>query len=310
MTLANAIESANLAGHLTSSFMMKWIFASAAVAGLALTALWPSLAAENAAVPNFGMDSKVGWIAGVPMSEEPIGDDFLPPPSGPGPVMSDKDHPYIDNQFAVRTGKQPTFHVADLSNPILQPWVREELRKVNQRVLAGEAVYTPKERCWPIGVPGLLLYPVTPVYFLQTPKEVVLVWEEDHMVRHVYLTDRHSANVKPSWFGESIGHYENGDTLVVDTVGLNDRTFVDSYRTPHTTQLHVVERYRIVDGGKALDVSVHVEDPGAFTVAWNARQHYRRATDGPLTESSCAENNADFLQYDVEPIPQAKKADF
>jgi hypothetical protein len=50
----------------------------------------------------------------------------------------------------------------------------------------------------------------------------VLIWEEDHMVRHIYLTDKHSPDVKPSWFGESIGHYENGDTLVVDTVGLSD----------------------------------------------------------------------------------------
>jgi hypothetical protein len=54
------------------------------------------------------------------------------------------------------------------------------------------------------------------------------------MIRHIYLTDEHSPNVKPCWFGESIGHYENGDTLVVDTIGLNTRTFVDSYQTPHT----------------------------------------------------------------------------
>ena len=79
----------------------------------------PASVAQNA-VPNFGMDAKVGWVAGVPESNEPIGDDFLPPPEGPGPVMSDKDHPYIDNTYATRTGQQPTFHVADLSNPILQ----------------------------------------------------------------------------------------------------------------------------------------------------------------------------------------------
>ena len=283
--------------------------ASAAFA-CAAVALWPALAAETSSIPNFGMDSRVGWIAGVPMSDEPIGDDFLPPPSGPGPVISDKDHPYIDNQFAVRTGKQPTFHVADLSSPILQPWAREELRKVNERVLAGEAVFTPKERCWPIGVPGWLLYPVTPVYFLQTPKEVVLIWQEDHMVRHIYLTDKHSANVKPSWFGESIGHYENGDTLVVDTVGLNTRTFVDQFRTPHTEKLHVVERYRIIEDGKALEAIATVEDPGAFTTSWRAMQRYRRAEQGPMIENVCAENNASYFGLPVEPIPTADKPDF
>jgi len=290
----------------------KHLTAGAALAAFvaACAALMSASAAENAKVPNFGMDSRIGWIAGVPQSDEPIGDDFLPPPSGPGPVTSDKDHPYIDNQFAVRTGKQPTFHVADLSNPILQPWVREELRKVNQRVLAGEAVFTPKERCWPIGVPGWLLYPVTPVYFLQTPKEVVLIWQEDHMARHIYLTDKHSANVKPSWFGESIGHYENGDTLVVDTIGLNTRTFVDQFRTPHTEQLHVVERFRLIEDGKAIEAIATVEDPGAFTTPWRGMQRYRRVEQGPMLENVCAENNSGYFGLAVEPIPTAGNPDF
>lgn len=270
----------------------------------------PASAAQNPPIPNFAPDNTIGWIAGVPTSDEPIGDDFLPPPSGPGPVISEKDHPYIDNEFAVRTGKQPTFHVADLNNPILQPWTREELRKVNQRVLAGEAVFTPKERCWPIGVPAFLLYPVAPVYFLQTPKEVVLIWQEDHMVRHIYLTGKHSANVKPSWFGESIGHYESGDTLVVDTIALNTRTFVDQFRTPHTEKLHVIERFHLIDGENAMEASAYVEDPGAFTTPWSAMQRYRRVKQGPMPEGVCAENNAGYFGYNLEPIPQADKPDF
>ena len=179
--------------------------------------------ADDRAIPNFSPDLRTGWIAGVQNSDEPIGDDFLPTPPelGPGPVASDKAHPYIDNAMARRTGKQPTNRVADLSNPILQPWVRDELRKLNARSLTQPMLWTPKERCWPIGVPGFLLYPVTPVYFLQTPTKVVLIWEEDHMARHIYLTDKHSENLKPSWFGKSIGHYENGDTLVVDTIGID-----------------------------------------------------------------------------------------
>jgi hypothetical protein len=282
--------------------------AAGAVAAALLA--WPAAGADNSAIPNFSPDSRTGWVAGVPDGVSPIGQDFLQPPSGPGPVTFDRAHPYVDSAIARKTGAQPTLRIADLSNPILQPWVREELRKANARALTAVVMFTPKERCWPIGVPGFLLYPVTPVYFLQTPNEVVMIWEEDHMARHVYLTDRHSANVKPSWFGESIGHYENGDTLVVDTIGLNTRTFVDSYRTPHTDQLHVVERFRIVDGGKALEVNVHVEDPGAFTVPWNAMQRYRRVEQDPMREAVCAENNAKFFNYDVEPIPQADKPDF
>ena len=276
----------------------------------ALTTLLPAFAAEQSPVPNFGMDARLGWVAGVPDSKEPIGDDFLPPPSGPGPVESDPAHPYIDNNYANRTGQQPTFHVADLNSPILQPWAREELRKVNTRVLDGEAVYTPKERCWPIGVPGWMLYPVTPVYFLQTPNVVTLIWQEDHMVRHIYLTDKHSPNVKPSWFGESIGHYENGDTLVVDTIGLNTRTYVDQFRTPHTEQLHVVERYRLIDGGKAIEAIATVEDPGAFTTVWRGLQHYRQVEQGPMQENVCAENNSHPFELATEPVPTAAKPDF
>jgi hypothetical protein len=269
----------------------------------------PASAAENA-IPNFGMDSRVGWIAGVPNSNEPIGDDFLPPPEGPGPVVSDKDHPYIDNTYATRTGGQPTFHVADLASPILLPWAREYLRKVNERVLAGEPVFTPKERCWPIGVPAFLLYPVTPVYFLQTPDVVTIIWQEDHMVRHVYMNREHSGHVTPSWFGESVGHYEGGDTLVVDTVGLNTKTFVDQFRTPHTEQLHVVERFRILPGGNALEATATVEDPGAFTAAWRGVQRYRRVSQGPMIENNCAENNSAYFGMNVEPIPTASTADF
>ena len=90
------------------------------------------------------------------------------------------------------------------------------------------------------------------------------------MVRRVYLTDRHSPDVKPSWFGESIGHYENGDTLVVDTIGLNTRTFVDNYRTPHTDRLHVVERFKLMPDVKSIEVTVTVDDPGAAGASGSA----------------------------------------
>jgi len=135
----------------------------------------PAMGQEGAAVPDFSPNSRTGWIAGVPDGVSPIGQDFLQPPSGPGPVTFDKTHPYLDTAAARRAKAQPTLRVADLSNPILRPWVREELRKVNERALTAIVMFTPKERCWPIGVPGFLLYPVTPVYFVQTPKEVVMI---------------------------------------------------------------------------------------------------------------------------------------
>ena len=102
-------------------------------------------------------------------------------------------------------------------------------------------------------------------------------WGQDFQMRRVYLNVPHSADPKPSWYGESgQSRYENSDTLVVDTIGMNDRTYIDNYRTPHTAQLHVVERFKLLPGGDALEVKVHVEDPGAFTTPWNAIQRYRR----------------------------------
>ena len=79
----------------------------------------------------------------------------------------------------------------------------------------------------------------------------------------------------PSWYGESVGHYE-GDTLVIDTIGLNDRTTIDNFRTPHTDKLHVAEYWKLAEGGEILEVTVRVDDPGTFNAPWSAIQRYRR----------------------------------
>jgi hypothetical protein len=267
-----------------------------------VAALSPALAEPNAPIPNFAPDSVTGWLKGP-------GDEFLLPSSGPGPVRSDPARPYVSNAVA----RQETVKIADLTNPILQPWVVEQMRKANDEVLAGKVGFTARSRCWPHGVPGFLLYPVHPIFFIQTPKEVLMSWGQDFQLRRVYLDVPHSANPRPSWYGESVGHYENGDTLVVDTIGLNDKTYVDNYRTPHTTQLHVVERFKLIDGDDTLEVNVRVEDPGAFTMPWNAVQRYRRdhrPAEVPLHEMVCAENNGDHFSQGLYPIPKADKPDF
>src|SRR5258708_213884 len=274
------------------------LFLTGALAALCLGAA-PPFAAEGP--PNFAPDNATAWVPG-----RPTGDDFLPPASGPGPVMSVKDHPYVPNGG----GRQPTYRVADLTNPILQPWAIERMRKANDAVLAGKVPYITRERCWPAGVPGFTVYTrVQPIYFLQSPKQVVIINELNAQVRHIYLDVPHSAHPTPSWYGESVGHYA-GDELVIDTIGLNDKTFVDNYRTPHTDKIHVVERFKMVEGGKTLQGVVTVDDPGAFNMPWTATQRWRRLSDRPITETMCAENNVEFFGYDVVPIPQADKPDF
>jgi len=258
-----------------------------------------SASAADATLPIFSPDSISAWVP-----DRPTGDDFLPPGNGPGPVMSIRGRPYVPNGQG-----QPTYRVADLANPILKPWAVEKMKKANDDVLAGKVPYITRERCWPAGVPGFTVYTrVQPIYFLQTPKQVVILNQLNQQFRHIYLDVPHSQNPKPSWYGESVGHYE-GDELVVDTIGLNDKTTVDNYRTPHTDQIHVVERFKMIDGGKTLQAVVTVDDPGTFNMPWSAVQRWRRV-EREMPEDICAENNFAFFDYDVVPIPQAKQTDF
>jgi hypothetical protein len=260
-------------------------------------------AAEPKAVPDLYVDAETGWL--------PVGDDLLPPPSGPGPVTFDKFHPYIDNGVARRTHTQPTYRVADLTNPILRPWAVEQMRKANAEVLAGKVPFRPRESCYPGGVPGFLVYNLAFAdRFLQTDKQVTIINPGGPEVRRIYLDVPHSAKVMPSWYGESVGHYEGGDTLVVDTIGLSTKAFVDNYRTPHTDQLHVVERFRLASGGQMIEVLVKVDDPGAFTMPWSATQRFRRVHAGPMPEDICTENNINPFSFETVPIPQADRPDF
>jgi hypothetical protein len=284
-----------------------WLIKSAryglAAALLAGAALAPAFSADEdarKAIPNFAPDTKTGWQ----LSD----DDFLLPESGPGPVVSDPRYPYI-SFYRYQANPRPSFRVADLNNIILQSSTKEALRKANERSLSGQIIAIPKERCIPVGVPAFLLYPATPVYFLQTAEEVVMIWMQDHQVRRIRLNEQHAPNPRSEWFGDSVGHYE-GDTLVVDTIGLSPRTYVDNYFTPHTAELRVVERFRMIEGGRTLEVKVHVEDPGAFTMPWNAIQLYRRMDNGPMVETVCAENNGDHFDHDIGAIPTAERPDF
>jgi hypothetical protein len=271
------------------------------VAAVVVASLPVSLAhaADNAAgIPKLE-SMTVGWSK--------VADDFQPPASGPGPVTSAKDRPYVPNNDE---GRQVTFRIADLTNPILKPWTIEKMREQNELAAAGKRAFEARASCRPGGVPGFLVMGrVNPLYFVQGKNEVLLINEGGPEVRRVFLDVPHSAYPKISPYGESVGHYEGGDTLVVDTIGLSDDTYIDNYRTPHTTQLHVVERFQVTDDGKTLRVTIRIEDPGAFNMPWSARQTYRRTRTGTFQEAVCAENNIAF-DASVSEIPQADKPDF
>jgi hypothetical protein len=262
----------------------------------AVTAASAAPATAASPVPDFS-GATTGWLA--------LGTDFKQVPGAPAMVTNDDAHPHVGNGG----GKQSSFRFADLNNSNLTDFAKAGLKQTNEEVLRGKAVFSREARCWPTGVPTYDLNQAQPIYFIQTPKEVTIIWQMDHQVRRIYLDVPHSANVKPSWYGESVGHYE-GDTLAVDTIGQNTKTYVDNYRTPHSEKLHVTERFHLTNDGKNLQADIMVEDPATFKQPIKVIQTWRRVAQGGLAESSCAESGPGFFSFDVEPIPTANKADF
>ena len=281
-----------LAAGLT--FAAVAIFALPAIGQSAET---PAASAKANAIPDFSSGRRMWVLSGGPAYAKVPGD------NGPAPVTgTNKYRPKIVDPVAV-TG-----------NPLLQPWAKKVMDDANRKVIGGEIGFNAPSRCFPGGVPGILLFPGEPMEILQTPAEVWLLWKRDAQIQRVYLDVPHSKNPVYSWYGESVGHYENGDTLVVDTIGLDDKGPLDRYRTPHTRQLHVVERFKLTNGGKRFEVLVHVEDPGAFTAPWNGlvkfEQGYDHRTDH-WEEDICAEAGDGLIPVPgAVPVPHAARRDF
>ena len=142
-----------------------------------------SYAADNeTGIPQLE-SSTVGWSK--------VADDFRPPASGPGPVTYEKGHPYVPNNDR---GRQVTFRIADLTNPILKPWAIEQMRQQNELAAAGKRAYEARASCRPGGVPGFLVMGrVNPLFFVQGKNEVLLINEGGPEVRRVFLNVPHSA---------------------------------------------------------------------------------------------------------------------
>jgi hypothetical protein len=203
---------------------------------------------------------------------------------------------------------RPDVVIGDYKDPVLKPWAAAIVKKNGDMERAGRAAPETKTTCWPGGVPNMLSIPSS-MELLQTPAQVTLLYSNDHQVRLIYMNQKHSARVTPSWYGESVGHYE-GDTLVVDTIGLvaKPMSMLDVFGTPHTEQLHVVERFRGYDVGKKkkLKVDITVEDPGTFTHPFSESSTFTKA-DYPFEEYVCAENNPLIgIGSEVGEMPRAR----
>jgi len=258
---------------------------------------------------------------------------FEPPVSGPGPVV---------NRSRVNGQSNLSQFVGDYTSPILKPDAAAAVKKHGEIELSGTAAPNPSNQCLPMSPPYILQR--QQIQLLQQGHQIAILYAEGHQVRRVRLNARHPERVNPSWYGDSIGHFE-GDTLVVDTVGIKvgPHSMIDSYGTPYSETLHLVERYRLIDydegraaaaqserenrrliadsltgngvgidpeyTGKALQVRFTVEDEQVFTMPWSATTTYWRAS-GEWVERSCAENVNHFYAGQNASIPTATTPDF
>jgi hypothetical protein len=223
--------------------------------------------------------------------------------------------------------------IGGYANEILHPWTVEAVMRDYRAKKAGDVVANANITCWPDGLTNALA--LTEMQILQTPTEIIFLYTDNQQVRFVYLNENHLPSTTQRWYGDSVGHFE-GDTLVVDTIGFTatPQVKIDHYGTPVTEGLHVVERYRFVEGatattpapapgaaarrsrdegrpdnliasGKTLELVFTVEDPRTFRMPWSKTVNYK-PFEGPLAEYYCAENNRDWAHL----MPVAAKPDF
>jgi hypothetical protein len=273
---------------------------------------------------------------------------FEPPASGPGPVTNKSrwpQQPGGDSGTVALPPLPPGVEgvsdydqlVGDYTNPILQPWAAEVVKKFGEMSIAGITYGNPSNQCWPM--PMLFIYKQGTVQIIQQPDRVLLIYTGPNTdVRRVRLNDRHPEPLTPSWYGDSVGHYE-GDTLVIDTVGVKtDRPYamIDLFGTPYTKSLHIVERYRLREyddvkdaiernkkenwlfngdvfsnhRGKFLQLHLTIEDEGVFTTPWTATLTYVPGPD-VLREAVCAENvHQYYYDHSDANVPRAENPDF
>ncbi|EIZ78202.1 hypothetical protein WSK_3223 [Novosphingobium sp. Rr 2-17] len=152
----------------------------------------------------------------------------------------------------------------------------------------GRSVASAHLTCRPTGVQGVSATKGG-VLMLATPREIVMVFQEDREVRHIFMDQSHPKNLMKSYSGHSVGHWE-GKTLVVDTVGYNERGQLDEVGNPHSDQLHVLERWTPSEDGNALSVEFTFSDPVYYTQSFSKTREYRRAAGQRIGDYDCAEN--------------------
>jgi len=238
--------------------------------------------------------------------------------------------------------------LGDYKSPLLTPAASAILKAHGEFSMTGQSIPDPHNQCWPEPPPFTMSIQLE-VLLVQRPDEVVLIYSNGQRTRHIRLNSSHPSPLVPTYAGDSIGHYE-GDTLVVDTVGIKPGRWpvLDRYGTPYSDALHVVERYRLIDGKaaedamvahhrefttapvakadayggifdgdtghKGLQVEVTVDDPKMFKQPWTGLLTYRPESNWPemICDDPPSLSNTTLLEIGGPPRqgPIAAKADF
>jgi len=273
---------------------------------------------------------------------------FEPPASGPGPITNlvrwaGQGPGGAGGSLALPPSKEGISNydqlVGDYKSAILQPWAAEVVKRHGE-LSRTSTVPNPSNQCQTSPMP--FIYKLQNIYMIQHLDRITIAYNGyNNEMRHVRLNATHPSPLKPSWYGDSVGHYE-GDTLVIDTVGVKtDRKYavLDLFGTPYTDKLHIVERYRLRDWddvkdalernnkenwlfqgdvwtrhreGKFLQLHVTIEDEGVFTTPWTATLTYAPGPD-QFSESVCAENRVEYyhgVNSKESDVPRADKPDF
>ncbi len=168
-----------------------------------------------------------------------------------------------------------------------QPWAAQRVLEFYKR----RGVDDPTSRCLPPGLPRAATLGLYPLEIVQTPRKIVIVYEYGNTFRLIPLNAPHPDDLLPTYMGNSVGHWE-GDTLVVDVTGFNDKTWMQGTGTFHSEALHVVERYTRVNKDR-IDYQATMDDPKVLTRPWTIHTTMMLREGTRIQEYVCAENNLD-----------------
>jgi hypothetical protein len=281
-------------------------------------------------LPTFAADG-ASAIMGVRWGKNAF--NFEGMPSGPQPLR---------NLSRLPSGKANAGQlVGDFRNPILTPEAAAVVKRKGELAIAGKGFPNSQDQCRPMAPPFAFAMQLGFAVLPTTDGNIVVVYDQNMNVRHIRMNDTHPANLLPSPMGDSIGRWE-GDTLVIDTIGIKTDAFtsVDRFGTPQSESMHVVERYRLIDGAlakaqvekyetnegtvgggnrvagynpdtslKGLQLEVTLEDPKVFTAPLTARVTYRRLISD-WQESVCADNPVEHYKDEWIGLPIADQPDF